>query len=66
MTEISEGQRYWKVGNHRHVWVVDAVEPETDGRAAFAILVTEDGLNAEDVDLSHLKNPNLYTPVPDS
>ena len=64
MTEILVGQRYWKVGDHRHVWVVDAVEPVTGNRPAFAIMVSEDGLNAEDVDLSHLSNPNLFTPVP--
>lgn len=63
MTEILEGQRYWKVGNHSHVWVVDAVEPGKPGRPAFAILVSEDGQSTEDVDLSHLRNPNLYTPV---
>jgi hypothetical protein len=64
MIEILEGQKFWKVGNHKHVWVVDAVEPEKDGRPAFAILVSEDGLSTEDVDLSHLKDRNLYTPVP--
>ena len=64
MTEILEGQRYWKVGDHTHVWIVDAVEPEKAGRPAFAILVSEDRHATEDVDLSHLKNPNLYSPVP--
>ena len=47
-----------------HVWIVDAVEPETSERPAFAILVSEDGLNCEDVDLSHLRNPSFYTPLP--
>lgn len=64
MTEILEGQRYWKVGDHTHVWVVDAVEPEKADRPAFAIMVSEDGLATEDVDLSHINNPNLYSPVP--
>ena len=64
MTEVLEGTKYWKVGDHRHVWVVDAIEPKTSDRPAFAILVSEDGLNSEDVDLSHLLNPDLYTPVP--
>jgi hypothetical protein len=63
MTEIPEGQKFWKVGDHRHVWVVDAVEPKSPGRPAFAILVSEDGTATEDVDLSHLQNPNLYSPV---
>ena len=64
MTEVLEGTKYWKVGDHTHVWIVDAVEPKTSERPAFAILVSEDGLNSEDVDLSHLRNPSLYTPVP--
>ncbi|MHA1565033.1 MAG: hypothetical protein ACTSX7_06955 [Alphaproteobacteria bacterium] len=64
MTEILEGQRYWKVGDRSHVWVVDAVEPEKADRPAFAIMVSEDGLATEDVDLSHLNNLNLYGPVP--
>ena len=64
MTEILEGKKYWKAGDHTHVWIVDAVEPETSERPASAILVSEDGLNSEDVDLSHLRNPSLYTPVP--
>ena len=63
MKEISEGQKYWKSGDHRHVWVVDAVEPGTAERPAFAILVSEGGTATEDVDLSHLQNPDLYTPV---
>ena len=64
MTDVLEGQKYWKVGDHSHVWVVDAVEPAKAGRPAFAILVSEDGANSEDVDLSHLKNRGLYTPLP--
>lgn len=64
MGEILEGQKYWKVGDHRHVWVVEAVEPETAERPAFAILASEGGTATEDVDLSHLQNPNLYAPVP--
>ncbi len=63
MTEVLEGTKYWKAGDHRHVWIVDAVEPETSDRPAFAILVSDDGLNSEDVNLSHLLNPDLYTPV---
>ncbi len=63
MTEVLEGKKYWKAGDHKHVWVVDAVEPETNGRPAFVILVSEDGKASEDVDLSHLQNRELYTPV---
>ena len=64
MKEIMEGQKYWKAGDHRHVWFVQAVEPETPERPAFAILVSADRTATEDVDLSHLQNPDLYTPVP--
>ena len=63
MKEILEGQKYWKAGDHRHVWIVEAVEPETGSRPAFAILVSADGTATEDVDLSHLQNSDLYTPV---
>ena len=57
------GQRFWKHGDHRHVWIVDAVEPEKNGRPPFAILVSEDGQSTEDVDLSHLEDPAQYTKV---
>ncbi len=63
MTGILEGQRFWKRGDHNHVWVVDAIVPGENGRPSFAVLVSEDGRASEDVDLSHLENPNLYTPV---
>lgn len=64
MTTVLEGQRYWKVGDHTHVWVVDAVVAGKGGRPAFAVLVSEDGRSTEDVDLTHLENPNLYTRAP--
>ncbi len=63
MTSILEGQRFWKRGDHSHVWVVDAIVPAENGHPPFAVLVNEDGQVTEDVDLSHLENPNLYTPV---
>ena len=63
MTGILEGQRFWKHGDHSHVWVVDAIVPAENGHPPFAVLVNEDGRVTEDVDLSHLENPNLYTPV---
>ncbi len=63
MTSILEGQRFWKHGDHAHVWVVDAIVPAKNGRPPFAVLVDEDGRASEDVDLGHLENPNLYTPA---
>jgi hypothetical protein len=63
MTGILEGQRFWKHGDHTHVWVVDAIVPARNGRLPFAVLVNEDGQVSEDVDVSHLENPDLYTPV---
>lgn len=65
MTEILEGQRFWKLGDRRHVWVVDAVVTEDHDRAPFAIMVSEDLQNTEDVDLSHLSNIEIYVPVAD-
>ncbi|MEE8189217.1 MAG: hypothetical protein V3T80_08420 [Kiloniellales bacterium] len=64
MTAVLEGRRYWKHGDHVNVWVVDAVVHGEKGRPPFAVLVTEDGGAAEDVDLSHLENPELYTALP--
>jgi len=63
MTAIREGQRFWKHGNHRHVWIVDAVVSEKPGRPAFAVLVSEDGTASEDVDIDHLCDRNLYAPT---
>ena len=60
MTGILEGQRFWKLGDHSHVWVVGAIVPAKNGHPAVAVLVSEDGRVTEDVDLSHLENPNLY------
>lgn len=64
MTTVLEGQKFWKTGDHSHVWVVDAVLHTPADREPFAILVSEDGKAAEDVVLSHLENPELYRPVP--
>ncbi len=64
MTAVVEGQAYWKVGDHAHVWTVDAVIPAKAGRPPFVVLVSKDGRSTEDVDLTHLENPNLYTRVP--
>lgn len=63
MTAILEGQRFWKHGDHSHVWIVDAIVPTKNHRPAFAVLLNEVGKESEDVDLSHLENPELYTPV---
>jgi hypothetical protein len=63
MTEALQGRRFWKHGNHTHVWVVDAIISDKEGHPPFAVLVSEDGRSSEDVDLSHLENTDLYTPV---
>jgi len=57
------GTKLWKSGDHTHVWTVDALVPAREERAAFAVLVSKDGLSAEDVDLSHLDDPEQFTPV---
>ena len=63
MLEIKEGDRYWKHGDHSHVWVVDAVLQRPGRGATFVVLVSEDGLRAEDVELSHLQDREQFTPV---
>ncbi len=64
MTTVLEGQKYWKTGDHRHVWTVDAVLHAPTDREPYVVLVSADGTAAEDVDLSHLQNPELYRLVP--
>ena len=63
MTVVREGQRYWKHGDHCHVWIVDAIVRDDGQRSPFAILVSEDGLVVEDVEVSHLEDRNQYTPA---
>ena len=41
MTTILEGQRFWKRGDHSHVWIVDAIVPAKDHRPAFAVLISK-------------------------
>ncbi len=64
MTTVLEGQKYWKACDHGHIWVVDAVLHNPADREPYVVLVSEDGTAAEDVDLSHLQNRELYLPVP--
>ena len=64
MSHGLEGQRFWKAGDHKHVWLVDAVVDASDHGPAFAVLVCEDLDASADVDLSHLENPELYVSVP--
>lgn len=63
MLEALIGRRFWKHGDHRHVWIVDDVIRAKEGKSAFAVLVSEDGNATEDVDLGHLENRNLYVPA---
>ncbi len=63
MTVVREGQRYWKHGDHSHVWIVDAIVRDDGQRSPFAILVREDGREVEDVEVSHLEDRNQYTPA---
>ncbi len=66
MTETLERRRFWKRGDHTHVWIVDAVVvPRRDDRGPYAILVSEHGTAEEEVELDRLHDRRLYTPVPD-
>lgn len=65
MSEAFESRRFWKRGDHTHVWVVDAVVPRRGGARAYAILVSEPPTAEEEVDLDRLQDRRLYTPVPD-
>ena len=63
MLQVKEGDRYWKHGDQGHVWVVDAVVQRPGPGGTFVVLVSEDRLRAEDVDLSHLRDAEQFTPV---
>lgn len=65
MSEIVEGQRFWKHGDHEHVWVVDAVVPSKTGSGHYAIMVADHGAAEEEVDLDRLRDRSIYTRVPD-
>ena len=60
---VSMGARYWKTGDRKHSWVVDALIPSDGGRSAVVVLMSEDGACVEEVELSHLKGPEQYGPV---
>ena len=45
MVEKAHTAGWWPT----HVWVVDAVEPETPNRPAFAIMISQEGTATEDV-----------------
>lgn len=65
MTEILEGQRFWKHGDHRHVWVVESVVRSADGSRHALVLADEHGRAHEEVELDRLSDRALYTPVPE-
>lgn len=58
------GRRFYKAGDHSRIWIVSAIEPKTATRPPFAILISQDELQVEDVDASHLENADLYAPAP--
>ncbi len=59
MTTALKAQKHWKVGDHSHVCFLLAVVAAEAGRAAFAVLVTEDARSTEDIALALLENPNF-------
>jgi len=63
MSGVREGQRFRKRGDHRHIWVIDAIVQRKDRPGHYAILVSEDGNSEEEVDLALLADVNLYQPM---
>ena len=63
MSGVGEGQRFRKRGDHRHIWVIDAIVQRKDRPGHYAILVSDDGNSEEEVDLALLADVNLYQPV---
>ena len=59
---VSMGARFWKTGDRKHSWVVDTLIP-SDGGRSVVVLMSEDGACVEEVELSHLKDPEQYGPV---
>lgn len=65
MTDVVEGQRFWKHGDHRHVWVVDAVLPRGDGTGHDVVLVAEHEHAVEEVSIDRLRDRSYFIRVPD-
>ena len=63
MLGVREGQRFRKRGDHRHIWVIDAIVQRKVRPGHYAILVSEDGNSEEEVDLALLADVNLYQPM---
>ena len=63
MTNIEIGCRFWKAGDRAHIWVVDGLIPAKAGVPAYAILVSDDERQVEEVDLSHLEDPEQFTRI---
>lgn len=65
-TDVSHellGRRFFKVGDKRHTWVVSALKSADACGRPFAILISEGDFAAEEVDLSHLGDVELYVPA---
>jgi len=60
---VSLGDRFWKLGDRKHIWVVDALIPAADRRNAFVVLISEDECASEEVELSHLKDSEQYMQI---
>ncbi len=63
MLGINEGQRFVRTGDQRHVWVVDAIVRDPEGRRHMVVLVSEDAGAEREVPLTDLADRGLYQPL---
>lgn len=60
---LAVGNKLCRIGDHEHLWIIESIIPAEAGKPAFAVLVRDDGLSAEDIDLNYLGDPELYIPI---
>lgn len=64
MLGINEGQRFVRTGDQSHVWVVDAIVRDPEGRRHMVVLVSEDAKAEREIPLSELADRSLFQPLP--
>jgi hypothetical protein len=64
MMEVRIGHRFRKAGDRAHFWAVDGLIAAKTGVPAYAILVSGDELQVEQVDLSHLEDSEQFIKIP--
>jgi hypothetical protein len=64
MMEVRIGRRFCKAEDRAHIWAVDGLIAAKTSAPAYAILVSGDELQVEEVDLSHLEHSEQFIKIP--